>query len=147
MSLSKCHIDTHDKEVSFDVDALSLALERTLPEVEFALLMGSAQHGVIKAHSDLDLAFYLRKKADLEFYSKVCQVVRDVVGDDVRADIGILNSAEPVYCFEALKGRVLFYRSQEKWLDFFSLTCRLYETQMASYRRQHRYRLERLNAI
>lgn len=147
MSLSKCHIDKYPQDLSFDINKLGQELERMLPEVEFAILMGSAQRGIVKAHSDLDLAFYLRTKASLEFYAKVEKVVENVVDGNIRADIGTLNGADPVYCLEALKGKLLFCRSQEKWFDFYSLTCRLYESQMVSYRRQHRYRMERMNAI
>ena len=61
---------------------------------------------------------------------------------DADPDIGILNGAEPIYRFEALKGRLLFCRDEERYLDFFSLTCREYESQIADYERQRRYRLE-----
>ena len=55
-------------------------------------------------------------------------------------DIGFLNHAEPVYRFEALRGRLLFTRNVETYLRFFSLTCREYESQLADYERQYRYR-------
>ena len=65
--------------------------------------------------------------------------MRSVV-PDVRCDIGILNSAEPIYRFEALKGRLLFARDQERYVTFFSKTCREYESQMFDYERQLKYR-------
>ena len=58
------------------------------------------------------------------------------------ADVGFLNRAEPVYRFEALKGKVLFCRDQETYVKFFSLTCREYESQIADYERQRQYRIE-----
>lgn len=121
---------------------LSKRLEEALPEVIFALLFGSAQEGVVPPHGDLDLAFYLTEKSDISFYRRVDEAVAGVMADNVRVDVGFLRDADPVYRFEALKGKLLFCRNQEIWIDFFSLTCRLYESQMASYRRQHRYRLE-----
>ncbi len=59
----------------------------------------------------------------------------------IECDIGILNNAEPVYRFEALRGKLLFARDYEAYLKFYSLTCREYESQLADYERQHRYRL------
>lgn len=60
----------------------------------------------------------------------------------VECDVGVLNDADPVFRFEALRGQLLFTRDRERYLDVYSLTCREYESQMADYERQHRYRLE-----
>lgn len=108
--------------------------------------MGSAVTGKVQAYSDLDLAFYLSEPPSFRFYNEVMDVVRDVV-PDVRCDIGVLNSAEPVYRFEALKGKLLFARDQERYLAFFSKTCREYESQMFDYERQRRYRREAAHAV
>ena len=56
-------------------------------------------------------------------------------------EIGFLNDAEPVYRFEALKGRLLFTRDRNEYLSFFALTCREYESQLVDYERQYRYRM------
>ncbi len=146
MGLAKRHLDLNDSEMSFSVAELAKALKEALPNVSFALILGSAKNGVIKAHSDLDLAFYLNKKADLEFYNKVNEAVETVVSG-VRVDIGILNNAEVIFRFEALKGKLLFKRDEETYVRFFSLTCREYESQMADYEKQHRYRMEAMNAL
>jgi len=127
--------------MEFDVDKLARLLEQRCPEVCFAFLHGSAKDGFLAKGSDIDIAVFVDGKATLELYEKVCDVVDQVVSG-VRCDVGTLNDAEPVYRFEALKGRQLFCRDQERYLDFFSLTCREYESQMASYERQRRYRLE-----
>lgn len=146
MSLSRKHLAENVVPVHFDPDLLASVLKEQLPEVEFCFLMGSAVSGVVKAYSDLDLAFYLTEKAGLGFYTKVSEMVRQVV-PDVRVDIGILNSAEPVYRFEALKGHLLFARDQERYLTFYSRTCREYESQMFDYERQRRYRKEAAHAL
>jgi hypothetical protein len=143
MPLSKHDVDTQVQPVSFDVAALGSDLERDIPDVDFALLMGSARDGVVKSHSDLDLALFLLGEPSLSLYERVGSVASRHVGAAIRVDIGILNRAEPIYRFEALKGRLLFCRNTERWLNFFSVTCRLYEHQMADYERQHRYRLDR----
>lgn len=148
MGIVNAYLNRHAAAVDFDVDALSDALRRGLPQVEFCLLLGSAVDGIVRPHSDLDLAFYLdeRGKADCKFYDAVFDIVEAVI-PGIACDIGILNKAEPVFCFEALKGRLLFSRNMECYLRFYSLTCREYESQMQSYERQLRYRRECRNAL
>ena len=144
MPLSKRHIDTQSHPVTFDVSALGDDFKREVQDIEFALLMGSARDGIVRPHSDLDLALFLREKPSLNLYERVECLAHRQVGPSVRVDIGILNQAEPVYRYEALKGKLLFCRDEEQWLNFYSVTCRLYEHQIADYERQHRYRRERL---
>lgn len=151
MGISKRYLDWNATPLYFDPAVLGGALEEALPEVVFCYLLGSAAQGTIAPHSDLDLAVYVRSKgqapappADVdsyEVYHRAADVVQDVVGD-VRCDLGFLNGAEPVYRFEALKGRLLFCRDQEQWSRFYSVTCREYEHQLFRYERQRRYRLE-----
>jgi hypothetical protein len=45
-----------------------------------------------------------------------------------------LNSAEPVYRFEALKGRLLFTRDHDFYIKFFSIASREYESLFASFK-------------
>lgn len=126
--------------MTFDVEELAHRLSDKCRKIIFALLHGSASGGEVKPGSDIDLALYLSGKPDWELYNDVMAVVSSVAAD-AECDIGILNHAEPVYRFEALKGRLLFCRDMEVYLSFFSLAAREYETQMADYERQHRYRL------
>ena len=146
MGISKKHLGENFVPVRFDPRRLASVLEEQLPEVEFCFLMGSSVSGVVKAYSDLDLAFYLYEKPSYGFYGKAMDLVRIVV-PDVRCDIGILNSADPVYRFEALKGALLFTRNEERYVAFFSRTCREYESQMFDYERQLRYRKEAAHAV
>jgi predicted nucleotidyltransferase len=142
MGLSKHYLDINDDSYRVDFDTLGKALEQHVPEIEFACIMGSAaEKGLVKSRSDLDLAVYLKGKPCLDIIEKVQELCEDVVGP-VRCDIGFLRNAEPVYRFEALKGRLLFTRDDDLWFDFYSLTCREYETQMVHYERQRRYRME-----
>ncbi len=140
MSLSKQHIDTLTKPVSFDPDRLGRVLATGCPSIVFALLIGSARDGTVKSHSDLDLAVYLSDPPSLDLYDRLSARCGEVV-PDVRCDIGILNHADPVYRYEALKGRLLFTRDRETWLRFYSIASREYEYQLFDYRRQERYRL------
>jgi hypothetical protein len=146
MGISRKHLAENFVPVHFDPDRLAVVLKEQLPEVDFCFLMGSAVDGVVQAYSDLDLAFYLSGASILSFYSKVSDVVRSVMSD-VRVDIGILNTAEPIYRFEALKGRLLFARDEERYVSFYSRTCREYESQIVDYERQLKYRKELAHAI
>jgi len=125
----------------FDVERMAKSLLRQCPEVRIAFLLGSAKDGVLKKASDIDIAVLVGGKPTLELYGKICDIIESVVpGAD--CDVGILNNAEPVFRFEALKGKLLFFRDQQQYLNFFSLTCREYESQIADYQRQQKYRLE-----
>lgn len=126
--------------MKFDVEKLAKSLKEQCPQICFAFLHGSAKNGQAKEGSDIDIALFIDGKPALELYEKVSGVV-EAVAPKARCDIGILNNAEPVYRFEALKGKLLFFRDQEQYLNFFSLTCREYESQVADYQRQKRYRL------
>lgn len=127
--------------MKFDADKLGQMIEARCPEVCFALLHGSAKEGDVRPGGDIDIALYMDGRATLETFGQVIEIVSELA-PGVKCDPGVLNGAEPVYRFEALKGRLLFYRDQERYVDFFSLTCREYESQMADYQRQHKYRLE-----
>ena len=126
--------------MKFDPEKLSNALQASCTEVLFALLHGSAKDGQVNPGSDIDIALYIDGKATLKLYMNAADAVRQIC-PDAESDIGILNNAEPIYRFEALKGNLLFNKDMETYLDFFSLTCREYESQMADYQRQRRYRL------
>ncbi|MDA3926585.1 MAG: nucleotidyltransferase domain-containing protein [Kiritimatiellae bacterium] len=147
MSLSKKYLNTNPEAVPFDLNEISDRLQSALPEISFALLLGSAQGGLVKARSDFDLAVYLQPyKPELDFYGAIDDALADLL-PDVRIDTGFLNKAEPVYRFESLKGTLLFARDKEFYARFFSLTCREYESQMASYERQLKYRKQAKHAV
>jgi predicted nucleotidyltransferase len=128
-------------KITFDIDELASALERRCPELIFALLHGSAKDGAVCSGSDIDLAVFVQGELKPALYANIHEEVMRMI-PAVKCDIGILNRAEPVYRFEVLKGRLLFSRDMEKYLRFFSLTCREYEDQIADYKRQRLYRIE-----
>lgn len=140
MTLSNQHLSCHSKPLEFDPDVLGGALRERCPEVIFAVLMGSARDGVVEVGSDIDLALYVGEPPTLDLYSRALAIPAELAAG-VHCDVGILNNSEPVYRFEALKGRLLFTRDQETYLRFFSITCREYESQLFDYERQHRYRM------
>jgi predicted nucleotidyltransferase len=144
MALSKKYLAENKQAISFSVTELGTLLKTSCPEISFALLMGSAVDGVIRSGSDLDLAIYLTDNSitKLDLYKKIYVVLESLL-PDVRIDISCLNDCtEPVFRFESLKGNCLFFRNEELWLRFYSVTCREYEHQMFHYKKQHKYRME-----
>jgi predicted nucleotidyltransferase len=140
MGLSKRYLSENKEEIRFDTDRLGALLLERLPEAVFCLLTGSAAEGKVAPESDLDLAFLVDGRPSFEFHTRIADAVAELL-PSVRCDTGFLNNAEPVYRFEALKGRLLFVRDRERFASFYSITCREYESQMASYERQRKYRL------
>ncbi len=126
--------------IPFSVEDLARAIETGCPHVVFALLHGSAREGIVGPRSDVDIAVFTDGDAVYQVLMDVTDAARAVVGID-EIDVGILNHAEPVYRFEALKGRLLFTRDRDRYETFFSLTCREYEEALIHYERQWRYRL------
>jgi predicted nucleotidyltransferase len=139
MSLSKSYLSGHRQPVAFDPEELGAALREACPEVLFAFLLGSSKEGVVAVGSDLDLAVYLDGAVSLNLLSRILDAVCPFV-PNVHVDVGVLNRAEPVYRFEALNGRLLFTRNEETYLRFYSVACREYESQVADYVTQYRYR-------
>lgn len=147
MGLSKRHLDYNPIALSFSAEAIACEIKKQVPEVVFAYIAGSAAEDcVVKAYSDIDIAVFLKTKVEWDIYDKIFRICEDLIGD-VRCDLGILNTSEPVYCFEVLKGRLLFTRDEEVWLKFYSRTCREYESAMFHYKKQRQYRIEAKNAL
>lgn len=140
MSLSKQYLCGQKRVLHFDPHALSVALQDACPDVILAFLLGSSKDGCVGIGSDIDLALYTENKPQFNLCGKA-QEVLSKIAPDAHYDIGFLKTAEPVYRFEALKGRLLFARNRQVYLDFFSRTCREFEFQIADYKRQHGYRM------
>ena len=128
--------------MTVDVEKLAGMLKTACPEAKFAFLFGSAKDGVLPVGADLDVGLYVDAPHDFGLYNRAMEAVENSV-PGVEPDISVVHmDSDVVLRFEILKGRKLFVRDLETYLDFFSLTCREYEDTMASYERQRRYRLE-----
>ena len=95
-----------------------------------AWVFGAAKDGYVKSGSDLDIGVLFSALPSLdervilrEYLQKSLQF------DDI--DLVILNEASPITRFEAICGRLVFVRDQNRWAEFFSLTAREYEDEMA----------------
>jgi len=125
--------------IQFSIQNLTADL-KTIPEIDFALLFGSANAGVLGKHSDVDIGVYLNTPITPELMLSIVKSVENSVSAD--CDLTVLNTASEILRFEALKGKVLFIRDDkmEGYANFYSLTCREYEDTIAWMQRQMAYR-------
>lgn len=101
MSISQQYLSSNKTTVEFNPVEFGKLLRSNLPDVQFCCLLGSAQNGIVLPYADLDLAFYLNGPPKLEFCQQVMELTQKFISG-VRCDIGILNKAEPIFCFEAI---------------------------------------------
>ena len=145
MSLSKRYLAKNLAPTTFSLEELAALLKEALPNIQFAYLYGSASQGTIKPQSDLDLALFYGKKLSvnekLSTYIEVSEIIEKFI-PSVRVDLGCLNNCDPIYGFEVIKGKLLFQRNEEAWLNFYSVTCRLYESYTFHYEKQQKLRVE-----
>ncbi|MCX5643399.1 MAG: nucleotidyltransferase domain-containing protein [Phycisphaerae bacterium] len=124
-----------------DMQRLAAVLEG-IEDVEYAMIFGSAQEGVVHAGSDLDVAAWLAQ-TDGPTIDRLAQIVGKIEDTfAVSCDLAVLNTAGPVLRHEALKGRVLFVRPacEADFSDFYVRTCAEYEDLMVWRTRQLAYR-------
>jgi len=129
-------------EITFDKEALKRFFKNDT-NVICAIIFGSSQNGVIGKDSDLDIAVLFHKqpkgKEKLNYYSKICDIDRNIE----RIDFVVLNTANEILAFEALKGEYLCKNDIEKTAEYFSLVCREYEDVMANIEYQYSLREEK----
>jgi predicted nucleotidyltransferase len=118
-------------EQEFDTQLVAKTIEEHFPDIPFAYLFGSAQNGVVKPGSDIDVAVYY-KGADPFARFKVEEQIAQAIGRRLQVDIVMLHNANPILAFEALKGKLLFVREEcmDEYADFYTSTCRRYEDKM-----------------
>lgn len=132
----------HRTGLVFSVSKLAREVAEHVPEVEFAYLLGSGQHGIIPKYSDLDLAVFAKPGTEKDYttYTRIVDAAEKALPGPVDIDVVFLNHAHCVFSFEALKGKRLFARPDclERLAEFYSLTCREYEEYMSGIQRRHR---------
>jgi predicted nucleotidyltransferase len=118
-------------EQKFDVHLITQAIEEYFPDIPFAYLFGSAQNGVVKPGSDIDVAVYY-KGTDPFARFNVEEQIALAIGRRLQVDIVMLRNANPVLAFEALKGKLLFVREEcmDEYADFYTRTWRDYEEEI-----------------
>ena len=131
---------TQDSKM-IDLQRLTTVLEN-IGSIEYAMVFGSAQDGVLQAGSDLDVAVWL-SHAEARNINRLGEIVAKV--EDafaVTCDLTVLNTAGTVLRHQALKGRILFVRPgcEDDFSRFYVLTCAEYEDLITWRARQLAYR-------
>jgi predicted nucleotidyltransferase len=125
-----------------NIESIARELKHTFPEILFAFLYGSSRDGTLMPGSDIDLAIYFEEKASkTDLIPRIIELIESH-HSSITCDLTILNTANPLIAFEALRGKLLFIRDEyvEVYADFYSLTCRLSEDQKWFMKKQLEYR-------
>ncbi len=115
------------KRIDWDRAALVF---KPFTNVIAAWAFGSAQQGVIRDGSDLDVAVYFETSPSLDERAELrAELQKNLQFDDI--DLLVLNGASPITRFEAISGRAIYCRDVGARAEFVSLTAREYEDTMA----------------
>jgi len=125
-----------------NIKSLTSDLNEAFPEILFAFLFGSSKEGIIKSGSDIDLAVYFDKNVSKTDLLPRIMELFELITHGISCDITILNTAGPLVAHEALRGTELFIRDEAMvvYVDFYSLTCRIYEDHTWWMKKQLEYR-------
>jgi predicted nucleotidyltransferase len=126
--------------MQLNLQTLSTTISTRFSDIAFAYLFGSSKNGVVKEDSDVDIAIYYSgndafKKIHVE--EELEKALPGVIFDLVE-----LKKADPVLAFEAIGGTLLFVRTDaiDTYVDFYTLTCRLYRDRTYWIKKQLEYR-------
>jgi predicted nucleotidyltransferase len=124
------------------IQQLANKLMAQFPQISFAYLFGSASGRDITHASDIDIAIYLNPaKPTSELIAGIIGTVEEQF-PGYRCDLIILNTAGALIAMEALKGKIIFIKKEDRDIhaDYFSLNCRLFEYENAWIKKQLQYR-------
>ena len=126
--------------MQLDLNSVSKVIATQFADIAFAYLFGSSKEGWVKEGSDVDIAIYYTGK-DPFVQFRVAEVMEKAFPGLI-FDIVELQKAGPILAFEALKGFQLFVKQDviDVYVDFYTLTCRLYEDRIYWMKKQLEYR-------
>lgn len=127
-----------DKQIN--INAITKIIQDNFSDVAFAYLFGSAQNGVVKSGSDVDIAVFY-KGDDLFIRFKIEELLeKELKG--IPIEIIELQKVNPMLAFEALRGIQLFVREEDKetYLNFYTRTRQQYEDRAYWTKKQLEYR-------
>ena len=128
--------------MSREIDFARIAgvLERH-PAVVAGWVFGSAQGGVVRPGSDLDIAVLFDSRPNLDEMAALRADLQEALRFE-EIDLVVLNGAHPITRFEAVSGRAVYCRDVSRRAEFVSLTAREYEDVMALLQRGLAYATE-----
>jgi predicted nucleotidyltransferase len=123
-----------------NISDITLAIKDNFPEIPFAHIFGSSADGIVKAGSDIDIAIWYNG-TDPFMKVKVLETIEPFI-KNIPADIVNIYNADPLLAHEALAGKVLFVREEQKSLyaTFYSKIAAEYEDKIYWIQKQLEYR-------
>lgn len=126
--------------VTVNISEIASAIKRNFPEIPFAHIFGSSADGIVTQGSDIDIAIWYNG-SDPFIKNKVLETIESVV-KNIPVDIVNICNANPLLAHEALAGKVLFVRDEqrENYALFYSKTAAEYEDKIYWVQKQLQYR-------
>ena len=123
-----------------NISDITTAIKGNFPEIPFAHIFGSSADGVVKAGSDIDIAIWYNG-TDPFLKVKVLEAIEPLV-KNIPVDIVNICNADPLLAHEALAGKVLFVREEQKshYASFYSKIAAEYEDKIYWIQKQLEYR-------
>jgi predicted nucleotidyltransferase len=125
---------------SIDISVIAASIKANFPEIPFAHIFGSSADGIVTRGSDIDIAIWYNG-SDPFIKNKVLETIESVV-KNIPVDIVNICNANPLLAHEALAGKVLFVRDEqrENYALFYSKTAAEYEDKIYWVQKQLQYR-------
>ena len=123
-----------------DISAIASSIKANFPEIPFAHIFGSSASGIVKPGSDIDIAIWYNG-SDPFIKVKVLETLEPIV-DNIRVDIVNICNTSPLLAHEALAGKVLFVRGEQKenYALFYSKIAAEYDDKIYWVQKQLQYR-------
>ena len=125
---------------SINIPVIASAIKNNFPEIPFAHIFGSSANGVVKMGSDIDIAIWYNG-TDPFLKVKVSETLEFIV-NNIPVDIVNIINANPLLAHEALAGKILFVREDQKsnYASFYSKIAAEYEDKIYWIQKQLEYR-------
>ncbi len=125
---------------SINIPVIASAIKNNFPEIPFAHIFGSSANGVVKMGSDIDIAIWYNG-TDPFLKVKVSETLESIV-NNIPVDIVNIINANPLLAHEALAGKILFVREDQKsnYASFYSKIAAEYEDKIYWIQKQLEYR-------
>lgn len=123
-----------------NISEIALSIKRNFPEIPFAHIFGSSADGIVNSGSDIDIAIWYNG-SDPFIKNKVLETIESVV-KNIPVDIVNICNANSLLAHEALAGKVLFVRDEqrENYALFYSKIAAEYEDKIYWVQKQLQYR-------
>ena len=125
MNMTKPHY--LDKKKRHDVLEKVTTIISAKPEIAFAFLYGSfLEESVFR---DIDIGISITGIDVSGFWDYECmlaQQIEDELNQSITVEVKVINSAPVSFCFQVVRGKLLFARDEEPLLKFMVSTARRY---------------------